>query len=162
MYTATNQREVTFRIGSDSSFLDPSQGLFLRFKVTETSGATNTMALPAYACWSKVVLRCEEELCAEEIAILGNFTCAVNTRADGQRLAQRLIAVGKAYAPIYSDAHRIRLYWCSQPADACILLCAFRDVGGAAALYRDLVNTGEYVVWRRSGQEPVRSCCGVS
>ena len=109
-----------------------------------------------------MVLRCEEELCAEEIAILGNFTCAVNTRADGQRLAQRLIAVGKSYAPIYSDVYRIRLYWCSQSADASVFMCAFTGVGDAAALYRDLEGTGTYVVWGRGGQGPVRSCCGVS
>ena len=102
------------------------------------------------------------KLNAEEIAIRSNFTCGVKTRADGQRLGQRLIAVGKPYAPIYSDGFRTRLYWCSLPADACLLLCAFRDMGDAAALYRDLEGTGEYVVWRRSGQESARSCCGVS
>ena len=102
------------------------------------------------------------KLNAGEITILSNFTCAVSTRSEGQRLGQRLIAIGKPYAPIYSDGFRIRLYWCSQPADACLLLCAFRDMGGAAALYRDLEGTGVYVAWRRSGQESARSCCGVS
>ena len=38
--------------------LDPSQGLFLRFKISDTSGATNTMNLPAYGIWHKCVLRC--------------------------------------------------------------------------------------------------------
>ena len=102
------------------------------------------------------------KLNAEEIGILSNFTCSVSTRADGQRLGQRLTAVGRPYAPIYSDGFRIRVYWCSQPADACLLLCAFRDTGDEAALFRDTEGSGEYVVWRRSGQESVRSCCGVS
>ena len=57
--SATGVREVSFRIGGGgSTMLDPSQGLFLRFKVTDTSGATNTMHLPAYGAWSKCVLRC--------------------------------------------------------------------------------------------------------
>ncbi len=103
-----------------------------------------------------------KKLGAEGMSILSNFTCGVDTRAAGQRLGQRLIAVGEPYAPIFSDGSRIRLYWCSLPADACVLLCAFRDMGDEAALYRDLEGVGEYVVWRRSGTGPARSCCGVS
>ena len=104
------------------------------------------------------------KLSAEELSILANFTCGVNTRAEGQRLGQRLIPVGKQRLMlIYSDGRRIRVYWCSHPADACMLLCAFRDMGDTAALFRDLEGSGEYVVWRRSLLEPQnRSCCGVT
>ena len=58
-YSSSGVREVSFRIGGDgATMLDPSQGLFLRFKISDTSGSTNTMNLPAYGVWSKVVLRC--------------------------------------------------------------------------------------------------------
>lgn len=57
--SATGVRDVSFRIvGDGSTMLDPFQGLFLRFKCTDTSGATNTMNLPAHGVWNKCVLRC--------------------------------------------------------------------------------------------------------
>ena len=53
-YSRTGVREVSFRIGGDgATMLDPSQGLFLRFKIADTSGATNALNLPAgYGVWS--------------------------------------------------------------------------------------------------------------
>lgn len=102
------------------------------------------------------------KLSAEELSILASFTCGINTRAEGQRLTHRLLPIGKPYGSIFSEGARTRLYWCEQPAEACMLVCAFRDLGDAAALYRDLQGTGEYVVWRRSNLEPIRSCCGMS
>ena len=58
-YSSTGVREVSCRIGRDGdTMLDPSQALFLRFQATDTSGATNTMNLPAYGVCSKCVPRC--------------------------------------------------------------------------------------------------------
>lgn len=57
--SSTGVRECSFRIGADAAtMLDPSQGLFLKFKVTDTSGSANTMNLPAWGVWSKIVIRC--------------------------------------------------------------------------------------------------------
>ena len=80
-YSSTGVREVSFRTGGDgATMLDPSQGLFLRFKISDTSGATNTMNLPAHGLWSKVVLRCAG-VEAEPIDIYNrNYTMLLSLR----------------------------------------------------------------------------------
>ena len=82
---------------------------------------------------------------AEELAVLANFTHTVNDPAEGARVAARLDPIGRR-GEIYRSHARTRLYWTHDPACACILLTAFRDLGDFAALFRDKQNVNEYVV----------------
>ena len=102
-------------------------------------------------------------LLPEELSILANFTCSVNTRADGERMAARLGPVGRPQRTFYTNTARIRLYWTRDPAAACVLLSAFRGMGGESALFRDMEGVGEFVVSRRGGSPlATRNCCGVT
>ena len=100
---------------------------------------------------------------AEELGILANFSCTVNNHAEARRVAARLDPIGPVAGrgEIYVTHSRTRLYWTRDPACACILLNAFRDLGDFAALFRDRENLIEFVACRRSLLlEPQnRSCC---
>ncbi len=102
---------------------------------------------------------------AEELATLANFAYTVNDPVEGRRVAARLDPIGPVAGrgEVYVTHSRTRLYWTRDPACACILLNAFRDLGDFAALLRDKENLNEYVICRRTLLEPQnRSCCGVT
>ena len=104
------------------------------------------------------------KLSAEELATLANFTHTVNDPAEGASVAARLDPIGKPWGYAFYVTHsRTRLYWTRDPACACILLNAFRDLGDFAALFRDKQNLNGLVICRRSLLEPQnRSCCRVT
>lgn len=100
---------------------------------------------------------------AEELATLADHSCTLKNHAEGHRMAFRLDPVGKPQGEIFVTNSRTRLYWTRDPASACLLLNAFRDLGDFATLFRDRQNLNEFVVCRRSLLEPHnRSCCGVA
>ncbi len=101
------------------------------------------------------------QLGAEELATLANFACAVNSHAEGQRMAAPLAPIGEQGA-LYDANARNRFYWTRCPACACVLLNAFRGIGDFVALYRDKKALHEYLICRRSLHSEARSCCGVT
>ena len=93
-YSASGVRECTIRLGADSStMLDPNQGIFIRFRVTDSSGSTNTMNMPAWAIWSKVVIRCAG-VEAESIDSYNRLQCMLLALSDPMVVSNMDVAAG--------------------------------------------------------------------